>query len=438
MAQSHSYTLRGQIRRLDLMTRMVLAILATGSGVFTYIGVRDILDGSATTVFLGAIIYSVAVSIGIYAFWTYLMRIMPHVRSSSGRGMLYLAMGIGVVMIMAMSAWLNAAALAGGAALEQHLAVTTEDYQQRLNEAHENALAAQSLMPDIQLASQRFSRLSDEERSSGALTGTSGSGTVVQLLSQMSEQLNGLTTEIGASRIEVQGLFEEGGTRLGEMRSLVAGQGPVEARSTAYAEQATALSGIIASLQQTSVAAAVRRAAEDLGRSFIAPVAGGLAPDLRDRQAEVLTRVEEAVRQQSAALAAAADDILARPAVETVRFTPLSKPEAVIRYYADFLPSWAGAISIDLMPAVLVFILCITQDQIRREEGDEADIEDMSAADMMRAMRIQRKLNALVADADEIEARAIAARGDPDDGEIVQQNDPGAAPFPRRRGSGQP
>lgn len=442
MAQSHSYTLRGQLSRLDLTTRMTLAILATGSGVFTYIGVRDLIDGSATTILVGAVIYSVAVSVAIYAFWSYLMRIMPHVRDRGGRALFYLAMAIGMVMIVAMSAWLNAAALAGGAALEQHLSVTTEQYENKLNEAHENALAAQSLIPDIQLASQRFSQLAEEERSSGALTGTSGSGTVVQLLTQMSRQLDGLAAEIEASRARVASLFEEGATRLNAMRGLVAGDGPVAGRSTGYAVEATALSGLISSLQQTSVAPAVRRAAEDLGRSFIAPVAGGLAEDLRVRQSEVLGRVEGAVRQQSAALAQAADEILSRPPVETVRFTPLSKPEAVIRYAGDFLPSWAGAISIDLMPAVLVLILCLTQDQIRREEGDEAEIADMSAADLMRALRIQKQLNAHLDEP----ARAGAAQdgprppvAEPDD--IVQRNDPRAeapAPIPLRHGgSGQ-
>ncbi len=75
------------------------------------------------------------------------------------------------------------------------------------------------------------------------------------------------------------------------------------------------------------------------------------------------------MRQQSLALASAADAILERPRVETVRFTPLSAPDAVVMYARDFLPSWAGAIAIDLLPAVLVFILCIVQEQIRARKG---------------------------------------------------------------------
>ena len=442
MSASQSYTLRGQLTRLDLTTRLTLGVLAVASGVYTYLGVRELLDGTATAVFLGAIVYASAVSVAIYAFWSYLLRFMPHVRQAGSRRMLYLAMAIGSAMIIAMSSWLNAAALAGAAAIEQHLAVTTEEYQEKLNQSHENALAAQSLLPDIQLASQRFARLSDQEAQSGALTGTSGSGTVVQLLRQMSNQLSGLQTEIEGSRVQVKLLFDEGGKRLSEMRRLVSSQGPVADRANAYGEQAVELSGLITSVQQTSVAPAVRRAAEDLGRTFIAPVSDGTDADLRGRQSEVVGRVEIAVKAQSDALAAAADEILARPVVEPLRFTPLSAPEAVIRYARDFLPSWAGAISIDLLPAVLIFILCIVQDVIRREDGEEMETGDMSAAELMRAIRIQKKLRLAESDlgAEEVDEEADddrrrrAESGDAADahGEIVQVNAPGGpTPFPK-------
>ena len=39
--------------------------------------VRGILDGSATFVFFAAIIYSAAVSVAIYAFWSFMLRFVP-------------------------------------------------------------------------------------------------------------------------------------------------------------------------------------------------------------------------------------------------------------------------------------------------------------------------------------------------------------------------
>jgi hypothetical protein len=406
-----SHALRGGLTRLDLTTKVTLAILALASGVYTYLGVRDLLNGSASLVFFGAVMYSAAVSVGIYAFWSYLMRFMPHVTHVRSRALLYLAMAIGSAMIIAMSSWLNAAALAGGAALEQHLANTTEDYQGKLEQANENAIAAQSLLPDIQLASQRFATLAVEENRTGSLTGTSGSGTVVQLLNQMSGQLNELGEEVAQSRERVTALYDQGSAHLARMRQLVSGSTSIIERSNSYAEEAVALAGVIASLQQTSIAPSVKRAADDLGRSFIAPIADGGTEDLVSRQDEVVGRVETAIQTQSVALSAAAEEILQRPRVEPVRFAPLSTAEAVLLYARDFLPSWAGAISIDLLPAVLVFILCIVHDAIRREDGDNADAEIVTAAEMRRAMRLYREMHA---EEQASEAVAAAPQGAPE------------------------
>ncbi|MBK1622543.1 hypothetical protein [Afifella marina] len=386
--------LRESIDRLELTTKVTLAVLALASGVYTYLGVRGLLDGSASIVFFGAIIYSAAVSVGIYAFWTYLMRFLPLMRERGGRRALWAAMGIGSIMIVAMSSWLNAAALAGSAALEQHLANTVEDYTQDLDAAHNNALAAQSLLPDIQMAAERFSRLADEERSSGALTGTSGSGTVVQLLNQMSQQLRGLADEVAASRERVKSLFDQGSEHLASMRRLVSASGPIDPRANSFAEEAVSLAGVIASLQQTSVAPAVKRAAEDLSLYFIAPVADGGDADLRQRQTAVVGNVAQAVQAQSAALATAADNILSEPHVQPKRFVPLSTPEAVLLYASDFLPSWAGAISIDLLPAVLVLMLVAVHGAIRHHEDPDIDEHAMTAGDMLVAMRLYERMRA--------------------------------------------
>ncbi|MEL6966099.1 MAG: hypothetical protein AAGM04_01850 [Pseudomonadota bacterium] len=396
---------------LETMTTATLGILALASGVYTYLGVRELLNGSPTIVFYGAVVYSVAVSVAIFGFWSYLMRFMPHVRPGYGRGTLYLAMALGSAMIVAMSSWLNAAALAGGAALEQHLANTTERYQQELQVAHDNALAARSLQPDIQIATRRFSELAQEEAASGALTGTAGSGTVVQLLRQMSQQLDALGGEIAASKEPTDNLFKEGVQRLATMRKLVSLQGPVATRANAFADEAVALSGTIAALQQSSIAPAVKRAAEDLSRSFIAPVADGSNADLANRQSDVVSRVETAVKAQSSALAGAADEIIARPAAQTVRFTPLSSPEAVLRYAGDFMPSWAGAISIDLLPAVLIVILGAVQAAIRKEEGEDGSANEVTANDMIRAVRLYKELNRMgpLEDGDPMPVMPVAA-----------------------------
>jgi hypothetical protein len=387
-----SIALRDGVSRLEVTTRVTLGILSLASGVYTYLGVRDLLNGNATVVFFAAVIYSAAVSVGIYTFWTFLMRFLPHMRDRSGRNLLFACMGLGSLMIIAMSAWLNASALAGAAAIRQHLATTVQVYTRDLDRAHNNALAAQSLLPDIQMASTRFSTLADAERN-GSLTGTSGSGTVVQLLTQMSNQLGVLGQEVGGSADKVKALFDQGSADLEKMRALVSDNGPINERSDAFGKEAMSLMGVIAKLQQTSVAPAVKRAADGLISGFIAPAADGRG-DLADRQTVVVGKVQTAVAAQGAALSQAAEKILATPPVEPARFQPLSTAEAVVRYAGDFLPSWAGAISIDLMPAVLVFILCVVQAGIRRD-NEPAAAETMTAAQMLSALRLVQDVERL-------------------------------------------
>ena len=386
--------LKAGVASLDVVTRATLATLALASGIYTYLGVRSLLDGTATLVFFAAVVYAVAVSVGIYAFWSFLMRLLPHVRTVTARLTLLVAMALGSLMIVAMSSWLNAAALAGSAALEQHLAVTLEGYSADLEEAHADALAAQSLLPDVRLASSRFRRLADAENADGALTGASGSGSVVQLLTQMSDQLDELASSIERGGEAVEALFTEGGEHLATMRGLVTASGPVAPRSDAFAREAVALAGVIAALEQTSVAPAVRRAADDLSTGFVAPVADGSTADLAGRQDRVIRNVEGAVAAQSAALSAAADEILGQPPVEPRRFVALSTPEAVLRYARDFLPSWAGAISIDLLPAVLILILSAVHAAIRAEDAAAPDAERMSASEMMRAVALLNEMDA--------------------------------------------
>lgn len=408
MALGASQRLHDGVAAVETMTRFALAVLALASGVYTYLGVRSILDGSPTSVFFAAIIYSSSVSVGIYAFWSYMARFYPHVTNHTGRAAMLGVMALGAAMIIAMSSWLNAAALAGSAALEQHLAETVEDYTADLDQAHQNALAAQSLLPDIQRASERFAQLAASERQSGALTGTTGSGSVVQLLSQMSAQMKDLENGINASREQVAMLFNQGQKRLETMRTLVSAPGAVAPRADQFSSEVVALTGVITSLGQTSIAPSIRRAADDLSLGFIAPVADGGDADLVNRQDRVMETVRASVATQSKILSEAADEILARAPVAERRFVPLSSAEAVLRYATDFIPAWAGAISIDLLPGVLVFILAAVHSAIRKQEEKLPFAERITAAELLQALEVQRAVTANGGQLGDIVAQAEA------------------------------
>ena len=90
----------------------------------------------------------------------------------------------------------------------------------------------------------------------------------------------------------------------------------------------------------------------------------------------------------------------------------------MLRYAGDFIPSWAGAISIDLMPAVLVLILCVVHAAIRREGLPAVSASNMTAGELVAALQMAREVE---------EAR----RGIPDEnlpGEPKADGEPAAEP----------
>ncbi len=136
----------------------------------------------------------------------------------------------------------------------------------------------------------------------------------------------------------------------------------------------------------------MKRAATSLSSGFIAPAAGGRSGDLADRQTAVVGKVESSIAAQSASLSEAAEKILATPKVEPARFQAMSPAEAVLHYAGDFIPSWAGAISIDLMPAVLVLILCVVHAAIRREGLPAVSASNMTAGELVAALQMAREV----------------------------------------------
>ncbi|WP_223274745.1 hypothetical protein [Tateyamaria sp. syn59] len=381
--------LEGHLGWLDTFSGTALGVLATASGIYTYLGVSSLLDENGAMSVFAAIAYSVAVSVGIFVFWSYMMRLFPAVRSAQARIGLIVAMGAGSLAIVAMSSWLNAAALAGSAAVEQHLAKTVQDYQTSLERAHEVALNGQSLERDVARVRQSFEDLSEQE-AAGALSGLAGRGAVFRVLRQKAAELSGLEGQISAQTPLVESAFTEGNAILSRMRALTVEPGPVEARSVEFSEQAVRLAGLITQLRQLSVAPLVERAAQDLAASVVLPELDGSTEQGRTDQAATITSVLEVLAQRANTLERAAQNVQAQSTTTDVTYTPISSADAVILYARNFVPSWAGAIAIDLLPAVLVFILAITQSAIRGGREGAAVEDTLTLAELRAAMAALR------------------------------------------------
>jgi hypothetical protein len=388
----YAQELEGHLSWLDSFTSAALAVLAVASGIYTYLGVSSLLDDNGALSFFAAIAYSIAVSVAIFVFWSYLMRLLPAVRTGAARMLFAVAMLLGSGAIIAMSSWLNAAALAGAAAVEQHLVKTVEDYQTALERSHTIALSAQGLERDVARVRQSFADLSEQE-ATGNLSGLAGRGAVFRLLTQKSEELAALEAQIASQGPLVDAAFAEGNAILSRMRALTVEAGPVEQRSVLFSEESVRLAGVITRLRQLSVAPLVVRAANDLSGSVVLPEVEAL----RGEQQATVTSVLEVLGQRAATLEAAAQDVIAMPPPADTTYTKLSAADAVILYAPNFVPSWAGAIAIDLLPAVLVFMVAITQAAIRSGRSGAKIDDSLTMAEFRAALAAVRDVEAAMA-----------------------------------------
>ncbi|XDA99251.1 hypothetical protein AB1M95_04910 [Sulfitobacter sp. LCG007] len=391
--------LEGHLAWLDSFTPAALGVLATASGIYTYLGVSSLLEDNGAISFFAALAYSIAVSVGIFVFWSYMLRLLPSMRTASGFIGLTLATFAGSLAIIAMSSWLNAAALAGSAAVEQHLENTVRDYQSALEQAHDIALSGQSLSREVERARQSFQDLANQEQE-GNLSGAAGRGSVFRVLTQKSEELRNLEEQIAAQEEPIITAFAEGNRILARMRELTVGTGPVDTRSVLFSEESVKLAGVISQLNQYSVATLVSRAADDLSASIVLPELDGRTLEVQGAQSATIDSVVAALQYRSQTLKSAAEEVRELPPPAETAYNPISRADAVIRYAGNFVPSWAGAIAIDLLPAVLVFTLAVTQASIRRGR-DGLNIEDtLTLADLKAAMAAMRDVEATMGVAD--------------------------------------
>ncbi len=385
--------LESHLAWLDSISGVALGVLSVASGIYTYLGVSSLLDDNGALSVFAALAYSIAVSVAIFVFWSYMMRLLPAVRTAGARVGLVLAMLLGSAAIIAMSSWLNAAALAGAAAVEQHLANTVQDYQTALEQADKVTQSAQSLARDVARVRTSFQDLSEQE-ATGQLSGFAGQGAVFRLLQQKTDELTALETLITDQQPQVEAAFAEGNDILSRMRALTVERGPVEARSVLFSEEAVRLANVITRLRQLSVAALVERAASDLSDSVVLPALDGTNATTRDGQQATIDSVLLVLQQRAEGLRAAAQEVSAMPPPADISYTPISAADAVILYAGNFVPSWAGAIAIDLLPAVLVLILAVTQSAIRHgRDGTETE-DSMTLTELRAALRAARQIEA--------------------------------------------
>lgn len=258
-------------------------------------------------------------------------------------------------------------------AQERDLASRLAAYSQAFDDVHRRALVVRQLLPFLEAEAGRFDGMSRSEKSSGALTGSVGSGAVAAILDQVAGRLLSLKGSVLESLKDAGQEADEAREHLKAMRDLLGAQGEFEKRLSEFADHAVALEALMARMSEQSVLPAIKQTAGALDSSLIMPATSSRSDALAGKQAAVMQGVSTAVHDVGVRLADAAAEIEQQQPVSIPAFMPLSRAEAILVYARDFLPAWAAAVSIDLMPLVIVLILTIVRASDPEDEPQSGD-----------------------------------------------------------------
>ena len=355
------------------VTGTLLGILATVSGYFTYLGTLPFLDPTGED-WLGraaAAVFSVGVGVGIFGFWRFAFKLLPHLRGIRG-----VAGGTGITLcglavIVCVSSGFNVSALIGAGVLEEHMTSSITAYQKALDRAYRRNQAMRELQPGLMVESQKYSRLANAELNGGVLTGAAGRGAIVDTLNGAADRIKALMSEVGKGLKAGNNLLEKAGTELDSLRAVVSGEGGLPERMRQFAGHADKLDRLLGQLAELNVVGAVERQAEGLGSGTVTR-ANSRNAALAQAQTDAAARVRAELNSTGAALAAAAADIKNLPAAESPFFQKIGPMAAIFEYGHKFIPAVAAGIALDTLPLALLFFLVLGQRQCERRQEEKS------------------------------------------------------------------
>jgi hypothetical protein len=207
------------IRTLFQPAGAILGVLVTGSGIYTYLGARQLLDGESLLNNLAAIVYAVCVTLAIWLFWMWATRVVPASHSPQSKISRWVAVLLGVGAICGTSSVFNAMALIGPAALQLHERRNLAEYEVILEKTRQVAGRMNTLTPDLNAVAKLYRTLSDHEAVGKGASGAHGKGRT-EMLDQVASRFAGLAEQIEASVVNIKEHRREAALILNDMRDL--------------------------------------------------------------------------------------------------------------------------------------------------------------------------------------------------------------------------
>ena len=363
---------------------LALFAAAAVSTVVSYVGLSYSMPADTLYWLLLAAFIAAGVGICIFAFWHNAFEAAINPERFRFRSAGWIATLIGSVMLIGMSSWWNVSAIGRKDAEHAALYSVLGTSQVALANAKSAAVAHKPFSSRIDGFAADIAALSECEKK-GCVSGTSGGGGVSETLRQLSDKASGVASAISASDGELTQAGLAGNQCLSEMSSILEGQEDVDELKTALSPKVDCINAAIATLTGNGQLARIAQEMEHFTTGLVLP------NSIRsDNQKQAVGSALEGLARRAKLIA-----MDAREAQQSIAIAPITIPRqsamlSVIIYCKSILPAWITGISLDLLPALLMFFQATIKGDVRHRPESERrymvrDLQDaLSLAETLR------------------------------------------------------
>lgn len=376
-------SLNGSVFKTIFVLLMVLSTHST-------IGARIYQGDDVPT----ALLYGLGTSAFNAFVWIAAFPVFPHLRNNK------IALGFASVLLFgccvftaSMSGLQNQIHFSADQAFRLEAKSETAAHAEAKDRALRNRVALQDLLPVLEHQSALYKGRRDSEFSSGAYTGTAGSGDVEIALGKISVQFSNLASRVQEDLEATRGLNDEAKVILARMRAAAWADTDHETRMARLMRASDEFSLVFNRMNGKGSVFAIKFALDNMAGELALLRKPSRNPRVAQRQEAAIKRLRAEIDASAKALEPYLLPILTAEKIEAPKVEPLNAQDVVLKHWDSFIPQWLVAFGIDLWPVLgltMGMVLIVIKDP--RERAGES-IGDMPHRVVMNVLEYGKEVD---------------------------------------------
>jgi hypothetical protein len=331
------------------LTIILLTLVAVSACTATFFGLRALMGQTGVAGILLPLAFAVAVAVGLAALWHISIHSLPLLKTAGRSTAAMTFFGVVALFAIAVSSWLMTTAISGSTAVRIDLSEQEESARGALRTQYENALVEQQIVPSVNRTAAELQRMADLELKNGAYSGRYGPGPTVEVLTRSAETYQRLAGDANDLHDRIEAKYAAALQLLSDMRVVTGSNTPVN-------EKHHRVGQIMAQVQQLTVELGTVGILSSVRTMQVANVTVGNT----GTSAAAVKEVYAAIEQRNRKLQAEAERLQRQKKdVELMPFRDLGPGEAVIEHAGAVMSGWLVAVTVDLLPLLLIVLLFI-------------------------------------------------------------------------------